>query len=54
MRINAARDVEARAWPRYQPPNVQIKIGVVRITATPEEALAFAEELIQAAEKAQS
>lgn len=52
MKVNAARGVEASAWPRGGPPHVHIKIGVIRVTATPEEALAFAEQLIDAAEEA--
>ena len=54
MKVNAARGVEARAWARFGPPNVQIQIGVFRVTATPEEALAFADSLIHAAEEARS
>ncbi|MHA0287031.1 hypothetical protein ACXYX3_11325 [Mycobacterium sp. C3-094] len=49
MRINAARDVAARAWPRFSPHTVQIAIGVVRVTASPEEALDFARQLTEAA-----
>lgn len=54
MRVNAARDVEAKAWPRYGPPTVQIKIGVIRVTASPEEAIAFAQQLIEAAQESRN
>lgn len=54
MRVNAARDVEASAWPRFNPSRVQIRIGVIRVTATPDEAIAFAKSLVEAAEESRS
>lgn len=52
MRINAARDVSARAWTHFDPNCVQVRIGVVSITASPEEAISFGRQLIAAGEKA--
>ena len=54
MKINAARNIEARAWPRFHPSTVQIAIGVIRATATPDEARAFAASLIAAADEAET
>lgn len=52
MRVNAARDVEAKAWPRFEPPTVQIRIGVIRVTASPDEAEDLAEQLKRSAKEA--
>lgn len=52
MRINAARGIEARAWAAGDPARVQIALGVIRATATVDEARAFAEALLIAAVEA--
>lgn len=48
MRANAANDIAANAWPRGN--RVQIRIGVHRFTATADEAIAFACQLVEAAD----
>lgn len=53
MKVNAARDITAEAWGRWTgTPVVQIRLGVIRLSASPEEALAFAAELTEAAKMA--
>lgn len=54
MRVNAANGIEASAHPWRNPPRVQIRIGVHRFTATPEEAIEFGNQLIAAAKAARS
>lgn len=46
MRANAALDISARAWPGGNG-RVQIQVGVHRFTATPDEAIDFARQLVE-------
>lgn len=47
MRANAALDITAHAWPGGNG-RVQIRVGVHRFTAMPNEAAEFARQLIAA------
>ncbi|MDC8982161.1 hypothetical protein PR370_06100 [Mycobacterium marinum] len=52
MRANAANDIQASAQ-AIGNARVQFRVGVHRFTATPAEALAFAAQLVNAAQAAQ-
>jgi hypothetical protein len=49
MKLNAARDIRAEAWPGNGT-RVQIRIGVFRFTAMPDEAVELARQLVDAAD----
>lgn len=50
MKVNAAKDVDCAAHPHTNPPRVSIRFGWQWYTATAEEAIELARQLIAAAE----
>ncbi|GAA2776926.1 hypothetical protein [Mycolicibacterium pallens] len=52
MRIDAAKNhIDAEVWSQERSPRVRFRIGWQRYTATADEAVKFAEELLRVAEE---